>query len=98
MNASRSMPPSGSEIVGDAAWQIAVGGSDHAHIHFRRRRIAQTLELALLQDAQQLHLQRAAHGSDLIEKERALVRLFEAAPSSADGTGERTAHVAEKLR
>src|SRR5439155_21981979 len=84
--------------LGDEAWQIAVGGCDHAHVHFRRLRIAHPLELAFLQDAQQLHLQRGAHGPDLVEKERALVRLLEAALSIAEGAGERAAHVAEELR
>ena len=56
------------------------------------------LELALLQHAQQLHLQRRAHRAHFVEEERALVRLLEPSLPVADGAGERAAHVAEELR
>ena len=36
--------------------QIDVGGGDHAHIHVPDLVAAQPLEFAILQDAQQLHL------------------------------------------
>ena len=61
-------------------------------------RIADALELALLQHAQQLGLERRAHRPDLVEEERALVRLLEAALARADRAGECAAHVAEQLR
>ena len=61
-------------------------------------RVADALELALLQHAQQLHLQRRAHRPDFVEEERAAVRLLEPALPVADGAGERAAHVAEQLR
>ena len=64
---------------------------------FDRVRVADALELALLQHAQQLHLQRRAHRADLVEEQRALVRLLEAALARADRAGERAAHVAEQL-
>ena len=64
---------------------------------FDRVRVADPLELALLQHAQQLHLQRRAHRPDFVEKQRALVRLLEASLTVADGAGERAAHVAEEL-
>ena len=55
-------------------------------------------ELALLQHAQQLRLERRAHGPDLVEEQRAPVRLLEPPLAVADGAGERAAHVAEQLR
>ena len=42
-------------------------------------RVADALELALLQHAQQLRLQRRAHRPDFVEEQRALVRLLEPA-------------------
>ena len=77
--------------------EVAVGRGDHAHVHLDRVRIADALELALLQHAQQLHLQRRAHRPDFVEEERALVRLLEPSLAVADRAGERAAHVAEEL-
>src|SRR5205823_14814624 len=62
-----------------------------------RVRIADTLEFALLQHAQQLRLQRGAHRPDFVQEEGALVRLFEASLASAHGAGERAAHMTEQL-
>src|SRR4051812_29151551 len=73
-------------------------GSDDAHVDLDRMRIADALELALLQHAQELRLQRRAHRSNFVEEERALVRLFETALARADGAGECAANVAEQLR
>src|SRR5205814_9853576 len=56
------------------------------------------LELALLQGAQQLHLQRRAHRPDFVEKQRSLVRLLHPSLTRTDGAGERAAHVAEEFR
>ena len=60
-------------------------------------RFAHAFELALLQHAQQLHLQRRAHRAHLVEEQRALVRLLEPALAIADGTCERAADVAEEF-
>ena len=56
------------------------------------------LELALLQHAQQLRLQAAAHRADLVEEDRAAVGQRELALLAGGGAGERAAHVAEQLR
>ena len=53
---------------------------DDADVDLDRVRVADALELALLQHAQQLRLQRRAHRPDFVEEERALVRLLEAGP------------------
>ena len=82
----------------DHAPQVAVRRGDHPDIDFRRVRVADAFEFPLLQHAQQLHLQRAAHRAHLVEEQRALVRLFEAPLTVADGAGERAANVAKELR
>ena len=79
------------------ASEVVVGRGDDAHIDLGRMRIAHALELALLQDPQQLHLQPRAHRADLVEKERALVRLFEPSQPVGDGARERAADMAEQL-
>ena len=55
------------------------------------------LELALLQHAQQLRLQRGDHGADLVEEDRAAVGQRELALLVGDRAGERAPHVAEQL-
>ena len=84
--------------VGDHLREIAVGGGDDADVDFDRVRVADALELALLQRAQQLGLQRRAHRPHFVEEERSLVRLLEATLAVADRPGERAAHVAEEIR
>ena len=68
-----------------------------AHVHLDRLVVADALELAFLQHAQQLHLQRHAHRAHFVEEQRAAMRLLEPALPGADGAGERAAHVAEDL-
>ncbi len=53
--------------------------------------------LALLQHAQQLHLQRQRHVADLVEEQRAAVGRLEEALVRLHGAGERAARVAEEL-
>ena len=83
--------------VGDHPREIRVRGGDDADVDLDRVRVADALELALLQHAQQLRLQRRAHRPDFVEEERALVRLLEPALPVGDRAGERAAHVAEEL-
>ena len=52
---------------------VAVGRGDHAHVHLLAALRAQGLELALLQDAQELGLQGRAHGPDLVQEDGAAV-------------------------
>ena len=65
--------------VGDHLHELGVGRGEHAHVHLDGAVLADALELALLQHAQQLGLQRRAHRADLVEEERAAVGLFEPA-------------------
>jgi hypothetical protein len=62
-----------------------------------RVRVANALELPLLQDAEQLRLQRHAHRAHFIEEERAAVRLLDAPLARADSSRECSPHVSEEL-
>ena len=59
--------------VGDHLPQVAVGRRDDAHVDLLRALRAERLELALLEHAQQLGLERRAHRADLVEEDRAAV-------------------------
>jgi len=59
--------------------QINVGGGDDAHIGLARLFVAEALELALLQHAQQLGLCRQRQFADFVEKQRAALGALETA-------------------
>ena len=72
------------ELAGrDRLFEILVGGGHEPHVGPDGFRAAQPLELALLQDAQQLHLRREVQLADLVEEQRAAFGELEAALSSA---------------
>jgi hypothetical protein len=79
----------------DLAIQIAVAGGDHADIDAVGVGVADALELALLQNAEQLYLQIERRAVDLVEKDRAGVSRFEPAGAVVDRAGEGPANVAE---
>ena len=81
----------------DLGQQVAIAGGDDARIDADGLRIADALELALLQHAQQLDLQLGRGGVDFVEKDRAGVGRLEAAGAIVDRAGERAAHVAEQF-
>jgi putative methionine-R-sulfoxide reductase with GAF domain len=83
--------------VGHHPMQVAVGGANDANVDFDRVCVADALELALLEHAQQLHLHRRAHCAHFIEKQSALVRLLEPALTRADRARKRPTHMAEEL-
>ncbi len=64
---------------GDFLAQPPVGGRQHAHVEGQRGAAAEPLDLALLQHAQQFGLQRQRHFGDLIQQQRAALRLLELA-------------------
>ena len=72
-------------------------GGDDAHVHGKRLGAADALEGLLLEDAQELHLRAGREVADLVEEERAFVRLLEAADAPLLRAGERTAFVAEEF-
>ena len=77
--------------------QVAVGRRDHADVDLVRAVAADALDLALLEHAQQLGLQRDVELADLVEEDRAAVGLLEAADVLRDGAGERALLVTEQL-
>ena len=77
--------------------QVGVGRGDDADVDLDGARVADALELALLQHAQQLHLQRHRHRPHLVEEQRAAVGLLEPALPHRHRAGERAADVAEQL-
>ena len=83
--------------LGDRGGEVLVGRRDEPHVDPQRLGAADALELALLEAAQQLGLQREAHVADLVEEERPLVGELEAALLLGDGAGERPLLVAEEL-
>ena len=68
-----------------------------ARVDADRLRVADALELALLQHAQQLDLQLRRRGIDFVEEDRAGVGGFETAGAIGHRSGERTADVAEQF-
>ena len=72
-------------------------GGDDAHVAADRDVVADALEHALLQHAQQLHLHRRAHVADLVEEQRAALGDLEAALAGGDRAGEDAFLVAEQL-
>src|SRR5260370_32356350 len=81
----------------DRLRQVFVCGRDQTHISLDRGRAAQPLELALLQRSQQLYLCRDVEVADLIKKESAAVREFEAAFLTALRARERALFVTEQF-
>src|SRR5262245_45628885 len=86
--------PSGANVFR----QIAISGCDDPDVNVNRIAAAEPLEFALLQHAQQHYLQLRRQLSDLVQKERAAVRLLEAPLAPLDRAGERAALVAEEFR
>lgn len=78
-------------------FQRPVGGGDQAHVGAAGFRAAQPFIAALLNDAQQFGLGKRGQISHFIQKQRAAVRLFKAAPVQALRSRERAALVAEQL-
>jgi hypothetical protein len=57
--------------------------------------VADALEGPLLEEAEELDLERRREVADLVEEEGAARRELDAAEAVAHGAGERAAHVAE---
>src|SRR5262249_13838649 len=77
--------------------QVAMRRAEQAHVDLHGAVVAQPPDLALLEDPQELDLQRCGHVPDLVEEERAAVGFLEQAPALADRTRESAAHMAEEL-
>jgi hypothetical protein len=57
-------------VLEDHAFQVSMGGSDDAHVHFLRSRAAQAFEFTLLQYTQQLGLPLQRNITDLVQGAR----------------------------
>ena len=82
----------------DRALEVLVGRGDQPYVGLDRFGAAHTLELALLQDAQQLHLRGEVDVANLVEEQRPAVGELEAAFLPRLGAGKRALLVAEQLR
>src|SRR5262245_36844600 len=61
-------------LAGHEIFQILVGGSDDADIHFNGAGATNALKLAFLEHAQNFDLQCRAHLTDFVEENSATVR------------------------
>src|SRR5574342_967235 len=77
--------------------ESAIRGRDQPHVHRQRLRPADALELALLQNAQELRLQLQRQVADLVEEERPPVGELEPAHLPRERAGERPLLVPEEL-
>src|SRR5438874_2671370 len=90
------------EVLAEAArfhlgLEVLVGGREDAHVDLERAVAADPLELALLQDAQDLGLRLRLHVADLVEKECPAVGDLELALARRDGPREGALLVTEEL-
>jgi hypothetical protein len=72
-------------------------GGDHPHVDAPRHVASQSLELALLQHPQQLHLDVGRHVPDLVQEHRPRIGLLELARLGRRGPGERPFLLSEKF-
>src|SRR5262249_52756487 len=83
---------------GDRPGQIAVRRGDDARVGAQHARPAETLELALLQDAEELRLRRRRHLADLVQEQRPAGGLLQLSWFALCGASVGAALVAEQLR
>jgi hypothetical protein len=76
---------------------VSVRRGDDPQAHAQRALPTDTLEFAILLDAQQADLRRCGQLAELVEKERAAVRALEPPAPQADGAGEAALLVAEEF-
>ena len=77
--------------------QLCVRRRDHANVDVARLGGSDALDVARLQNAEQLRLERERHIPDLVEKDGSRVRQLEPADAIHLRVGERALHVAEQL-
>ena len=84
-------------LVLDELFEVRVGGGDDADVDVERARFAERVDLAGLEEAEQLGLQVDVELADLVEEERAVLGGADEAGVIAFGAGEGAAAVAEQL-
>ena len=77
--------------------EVAIGCGDDPHVDLSHAVVADPLDLALLQDPQQLRLELDRDLAHLVQEERPPVRLLEATGPVPVRAGECASHVAEEL-
>src|SRR6185369_3457229 len=77
--------------------QIGISRRQQTHVYLLCLRRSDALELASLQDAQQLCLEIQRHICNLVEKQRASVCQFKPAHTIALRVGKRATNVTKKL-
>ena len=77
--------------------QVVLAGGDHAAVEGNGLVGADALDAALLQGAQQLDLHGHRHALDLVEEQRAAMRMLELAHAHLVGAGEGAGLVAEEF-
>ena len=77
--------------------QIAVRRRQHPHIDPQAAVIADALNIAILQHAQQFGLQRQRQFADFVEEQRAVIGHLKFAAAVADSPGKCPFHVTEQL-
>src|SRR5206468_9403198 len=82
----------------DERLEVSVRRHDHARIDDDRTLAADAFELAFLQQPEELRLHGGGHVADLVEEERAAVRLLELPEMAGRCARERAFLVAEELR
>jgi hypothetical protein len=74
--------------VGHELLQVPIGGAEEPDVDADRLRVADPLELAALDDPQQLDLDDRRHVADLVEEQRPPVGFLEPAAAIAERAGE----------
>jgi len=88
-----------SELAGrHGLLQVLVGGRDDSDVHLDRGVAPDPRELPVLQDVEELGLERRVEIADLVEEDGAVVGRLELADLELMGAGEGPALVAEQLR
>ncbi len=81
----------------DFGGEFAVGGGEDASVEFDGLATADTLELALLENAEKLGLELGGEFADFVEEDGAAGGHFEFAGLAVDGSGKGTFFVAEEF-
>src|SRR5262249_41760842 len=78
--------------------QLPMRRAHHAHVHREGAGVAHPPDLTILENPEELRLERQRHLGNLVEEERPTVRRLEQSSLGGRRSGERTADVAEELR
>ena len=84
-------------LLGNEFFQIPVRGADETEVNLQGLLAADALELAFLQDAQQLRLKGVADLADLVQEDCSAMGKLEAALPCRNGAGKGTLLMSEQL-